>query len=160
MLLDNTNADQDVRAVWVNLAKKHSIPVRCVLFTASAKLCEHNDTVRALNLGQEVGFSTLAASPGTGSMRLPDAVTPARDRLALVLTALRRIVPGLPSEVHLRTIDMFTNCYQTNPENRTILPKLAFTSFASRFRAPKLEEGFKEIVTVDFEVSVVRPQTR
>ena len=93
-------------------------------------------------------------------MRLPDAVTPARDRLALVLTALRRIVPGLPSEVHLRTIDMFTNCYQTNPESRKILPKVAFTSFASRFRAPKLEEGFKEIVTVDFEVSVVRPQTR
>ncbi|KAF3033731.1 hypothetical protein E8E11_003712 [Didymella keratinophila] len=40
----------------------------------------------------------------------------------------------------------------TNPENRTMLPKLAFTSFASRFRAPKLEEGFKEIVTVDFEL--------
>ncbi|KAF3034070.1 hypothetical protein E8E12_004444 [Didymella heteroderae] len=45
-----------------------------------------------------------------------------------------------------------TNADQdTNPENRTILPKLAFTSFASRFRAPKLEEGFKEIITVDFE---------
>lgn len=41
-----------------------------------------------------------------------------------------------------------------------MLPKVAFTSFASRFRAPKLEEGFKEIVTVDFEVSVVPPQNR
>ncbi|KAF1358366.1 PNK3P-domain-containing protein [Lizonia empirigonia] len=91
VLLDNTNADQDVRAVWVNLAKKHSIPIRCILFTASAKLCEHNDTVRALNLGHE-----------------------------------------------------------TNPENRTMLPKLAFTSFATRYRAPKLEEGFKEIIKVDF----------
>ncbi|KAF1928602.1 DNA kinase/phosphatase Pnk1 [Didymella exigua CBS 183.55] len=101
VVVDNTNADQDVRAVWVDLAKKHSVPIRCVHFTASAKLCEHNDTVRALNLGQE-----------------------------------------------------------TNPENRTMLPKLAFTSFASRFRAPKLEEGFKEIITVDFEVSVVQPQTR
>lgn len=53
---DNTNADQDVRAVWVNLAKKHAIPIRCVLFTASAKLCEHNDTFRALNLGSDVSF--------------------------------------------------------------------------------------------------------
>ncbi|KAJ4400513.1 DNA kinase/phosphatase Pnk1 [Didymella pomorum] len=41
----------------------------------------------------------------------------------------------------------------TNPENRTMLPKLAFTSFASRFRTPKLDEGFKEIVTVDFELN-------
>lgn len=36
-----------------------------------------------------------------------------------------------------------------------MLPKLAFTSFASRYRAPKLEEGFKEIVQVDFVVSIV-----
>lgn len=36
-----------------------------------------------------------------------------------------------------------------------MLPKLAFTSFASKFRAPKLEEGFKEIIMIDFEVSVV-----
>ena len=41
-----------------------------------------------------------------------------------------------------------------------MLPKLAFTSFASRFRAPKLEEGFKEIITVDFQVSVVQPQAK
>ncbi|UPX17183.1 DNA kinase/phosphatase Pnk1, variant 2 [Ascochyta rabiei] len=91
VVVDNTNADQDVRAVWVNLAKKHSMPIRCILFTASAKLCEHNDTFRALNLGPEA-----------------------------------------------------------NPENRTMLPKIAFTSFASRHRAPKLEEGFQEIIKVDF----------
>jgi bifunctional polynucleotide phosphatase/kinase len=34
-----------------------------------------------------------------------------------------------------------------------MLPKLAFTSFASRYRAPKVEEGFGEIIKVDFEVS-------
>ncbi|KAJ8109817.1 hypothetical protein OPT61_g7175 [Boeremia exigua] len=92
VVVDNTNADQDVRAVWVKLAKKYSVPIRCILFTAPAKLCEHNDTVRALNLGSD-----------------------------------------------------------TNPEKRSMLPKLAFTSFASRYRAPKLEEGFKEIIKVDFE---------
>lgn len=41
-----------------------------------------------------------------------------------------------------------------------MLPKLAFTSFASRYRAPKLEEGFKDIITVDFEVSVLQLRTR
>ena len=48
---DNTNADVDTRAIWIQLAKKFGIPARCVYFTASTKLCEHNDTVRALALG-------------------------------------------------------------------------------------------------------------
>lgn len=48
---DNTNADIDTRAVWVQLAKKFGIPIRCIYFTAPAKLCEHNDTVRALAEG-------------------------------------------------------------------------------------------------------------
>ncbi|KAF2218130.1 polynucleotide kinase 3 phosphatase-domain-containing protein [Elsinoe ampelina] len=46
--VDNTNADMDVRKAWLDLAAKHNVPVRVVLFTASPKLCEHNDTVRAL----------------------------------------------------------------------------------------------------------------
>ncbi|KAJ2893772.1 hypothetical protein MKZ38_008239 [Zalerion maritima] len=37
-----------------------------------------------------------------------------------------------------------------NPESREILPKLAFNGFASRFKEPKLVEGFKEIVEIDF----------
>jgi len=57
-LTDNTNADPDTRAYWIKLAGKFGIPVRCILFTANAKLCEHNDTVRALN-GITVGFSAL-----------------------------------------------------------------------------------------------------
>jgi predicted kinase len=48
-LLDNTNADPEVRSKWVELAASHSVPIRCVLFTASPELCEHNDVVRALN---------------------------------------------------------------------------------------------------------------
>ncbi|KAL2041201.1 hypothetical protein N7G274_006146 [Stereocaulon virgatum] len=46
--IDNTNADPETRAVWVQLAQKFGVPIRCVHFTASIKLCEHNDTVRAL----------------------------------------------------------------------------------------------------------------
>lgn len=59
---DNTNADPETRAVWIKLAQKLGVPIRCVLFTASAKICEHNDTVRALNMGPEVSFPTLNAS--------------------------------------------------------------------------------------------------
>lgn len=39
-----------------------------------------------------------------------------------------------------------------NPEKRTMLPKVAFTSFTARYREPKVEEGFQDIVRVDFEV--------
>jgi predicted kinase len=46
---DNTNANPEVRASWVELAQAFQIPIRCVHFTASTRLCEHNDTVRALN---------------------------------------------------------------------------------------------------------------
>lgn len=55
---DNTNADPETRAVWVMLAQKLKVPIRCVLFTATPKLCEHNDTFRALNLGPEVSLAT------------------------------------------------------------------------------------------------------
>ena len=48
MEADNTNADPEVRELWVKLARKHGVPIRCVLFAAPAALCQHNDAVRAL----------------------------------------------------------------------------------------------------------------
>ncbi|KAJ6284522.1 polynucleotide kinase 3 phosphatase-domain-containing protein [Bipolaris maydis] len=94
VVIDNTNADPNTRAVWVALAQKLKVPLRCVLFTASPKLCEHNDTFRALNVGPE-----------------------------------------------------------TNRESRTMLPHVAFSGFASRYREPKLAEGFVDIIKVDFQTS-------
>ncbi|TLD22662.1 PNK3P-domain-containing protein [Venturia nashicola] len=38
-----------------------------------------------------------------------------------------------------------------NPEDRTILPSVAFTSYRARFEEPKLNEGFTDIMKVDFE---------
>ena len=34
--------------MWIRLAQKFGVPIRCVYLNAPAKLCEHNDTVRAL----------------------------------------------------------------------------------------------------------------
>lgn len=45
--VDNTNANRDVRKYWVDLATKVKVPIRVIWFTADAKLCEHNDAVRA-----------------------------------------------------------------------------------------------------------------
>ncbi|RYN81456.1 hypothetical protein AA0120_g10013 [Alternaria tenuissima] len=90
--IDNTNADPETRAVWITLAQKLKVPIRCVLFTATPKLCEHNDTFRALNIRPE-----------------------------------------------------------TNRESRTILPHAAFSGFASRYREPKLSEGFVDIIKTNFQ---------
>ncbi|EAA30326.3 PNK3P-domain-containing protein [Neurospora crassa] len=38
-----------------------------------------------------------------------------------------------------------------NPESRTSLPKLAFNSFNSRFKEPKVKEGFQDVTEVDFK---------
>lgn len=40
-----------------------------------------------------------------------------------------------------------------NPEDRVMLPAIAFTSFARSFIPPELDEGFEDITTVHFEVS-------
>ncbi|KAI0545218.1 polynucleotide kinase 3 phosphatase-domain-containing protein [Xylaria curta] len=47
--IDNTNPDPDLRKEWIDLARKHNVPIRCVWFKIPRALCEHNDAVRALN---------------------------------------------------------------------------------------------------------------
>ena len=89
---DNTNGDLDTRALWIRLSQSFGLPIRCVFFNSPPKLCEHNNTVRAL------------------------------------------------------AGDAF------NPENRSILPHLAFSSFASRFTKPSTTEGFDDIITLEFQV--------
>ncbi|KAJ6440651.1 bifunctional polynucleotide phosphatase/kinase [Purpureocillium lavendulum] len=88
--IDNTNADPDTRAVWIEVANKAKVPIRCVWFRTPLHVCEHNDAVRAHNAA-------------------------------------------------------------LNPEARQGLPKLAFTGFASRYKEPKVKEGFQDIIEVDFQ---------
>jgi bifunctional polynucleotide phosphatase/kinase len=39
-----------------------------------------------------------------------------------------------------------------NPEKRTMLPRVAFTGFAARYKEPTLQEGFQDITKVEFKV--------
>ncbi|RMZ84393.1 hypothetical protein DV738_g636, partial [Chaetothyriales sp. CBS 135597] len=39
----------ETRKNWIKLAQEFGIPIRCIRFTTPARLCEHNDAVRALN---------------------------------------------------------------------------------------------------------------
>ena len=47
--IDNTNADPETRAHWLELGKTYRVPVRCVVLSADMNLAQHNDAVRALN---------------------------------------------------------------------------------------------------------------
>jgi bifunctional polynucleotide phosphatase/kinase len=38
-----------------------------------------------------------------------------------------------------------------NPEKRRELPKIAFNGFATRYKEPSMEEGFQEILPVEFQ---------
>ncbi|KAI4864265.1 PNK3P-domain-containing protein [Hypoxylon rubiginosum] len=49
IVIDNTNPDADGRKEWIEFARNHSVPIRCVWFKVSKALCEHNDVVRAFN---------------------------------------------------------------------------------------------------------------
>lgn len=39
---------------------------------------------------------------------------------------------------------------QLNPESRTALPRMAFNGFKSRFKEPKVKEGFQDITELEF----------
>ncbi|KAH7040208.1 polynucleotide kinase 3 phosphatase [Microdochium trichocladiopsis] len=43
------------------------------------------------------------------------------------------------------------NAGSLNPEQRTALPKMAFTGFNARFKEPKAKEGFEDVVEIDFK---------
>jgi len=51
-------------------------------------------------------------------------------------------------------VTLTTAQQQMNRENRTLLPRMAFSGFASRYREPAVKEGFEDITRVDFRVSL------
>lgn len=42
-----------------------------------------------------------------------------------------------------------------NPEKRSLLPHSAFSSFLARFSEPKKAEGFEDVTSIEFQVSVI-----
>jgi bifunctional polynucleotide phosphatase/kinase len=57
--VDNTNRDQKIRKLWVDVAKSFNIPIRCVYFSADPALCQHNDVVRAMNAAHNPESRTM-----------------------------------------------------------------------------------------------------
>ena len=53
------------RALWVDLARCHGVPIRGVHLTAPLPLCEHNNAVRALNDAALFNPERRTLLPGT-----------------------------------------------------------------------------------------------
>lgn len=70
-----------------------------------------------------------------------------------VFSSLQSFSPSpLARGVYVVFLIWHSNLIQMNPEKRNILPKLAFTSFNSRYQRPELTEGFQDITEVPFKV--------
>lgn len=48
VIIDNTSVSKEKRLVYINIAKKYNLPVRCLVFTCPANLCKHNSYYRNL----------------------------------------------------------------------------------------------------------------
>ena len=65
VVIDNTNPSKEARKVFVDLAKKHNIPVRCFHFQTSLELAHHLNMFRQIHSGgkirrvPDVGFNTF-----------------------------------------------------------------------------------------------------
>ena len=147
IFIDATNPDSDTRKHWIELAKKFAIPIRCIYLTAPPHICQHNDAVRAFGgdivcIGPSLFFFLPIPILFMSSYKNPIGGTPA-------LFRLRPNMKNRDSRVHCDG--------QMNPENRKILPRLAFTGYASRFKEPTLDEGFLDITKLEFKVRMQLP---
>ncbi|KAH9946406.1 PNK3P-domain-containing protein [Epithele typhae] len=57
VVVDNTNRNVATRKYYLDLAKKHKVPTRCLIFTGSMELAWHNNLYRAFNLPPEQAAS-------------------------------------------------------------------------------------------------------
>ncbi|KAH8108211.1 PNK3P-domain-containing protein [Cristinia sonorae] len=53
-VVDNTNRNRQTRQYYIDVAKKHKVPIRCIHFLGSFELAWHNNLYRAYNLPESV----------------------------------------------------------------------------------------------------------
>jgi bifunctional polynucleotide phosphatase/kinase len=61
--VDNTNPTPEVRARYLDIAKRLKIPARCFYFDVPKDICMHNNTQRAVNTHRKHLSKKIAAVP-------------------------------------------------------------------------------------------------
>lgn len=143
---DNTNADPETRAFWVTLAKDASVPIRCIYFSTPAKICRHNNAVRAANSNIVCHLHCFHSLSVLSALVQPVSAL----LLSQIPITTERKEKRRGESICLNLTNSFGAKETINPESRPLLPDIAFIDFARRFHEPSLAEGFQDITRVDF----------
>ncbi|KAF9976809.1 hypothetical protein BGZ73_007716 [Actinomortierella ambigua] len=161
VVVDNTNADEATRALYIAVAKKYNRPVRCFLFTASRELVNHNNYFRAFHrpLIGAIQGQVEEAQPSTKVVKASTKVSAATSTTS-VRTEQSNNGPNSNGESSTRVSDTVASSSTTTTSIikvrdepvRERLSEMVFATFYRKYQEPKLEEGFTEIKKINFLV--------
>ncbi|KAL7307670.1 hypothetical protein TKK_0000352 [Trichogramma kaykai] len=122
VVVDNTNPDKATRLRYVELAKKHNVPVRCFVMTLDKEHVKHNNMYRILTDPTHEAISDM------------------------IINSFLFVRPQLARSC-VRFIKLFLLlCLRVYIRFAGFLP----TSYRKNFVAPSEAEGFSEIVHINF----------
>ncbi|KAG0253653.1 hypothetical protein DFQ27_007281 [Actinomortierella ambigua] len=163
VVVDNTNADEATRALYIAIAKKYNLPVRCFLFTASRELVVHNNHFRAFHRPL---ISAMQGESGEAqpTMKVKTSVTTSTGKSSTsIATEQSANSPIGNSESPTGGLDsVSTTTTSTSTTTSVIkvrdepvrerLSEMVFATYYRKYQEPKLEEGFTEIKKINFLV--------
>ncbi|KAF9190919.1 hypothetical protein BGZ51_008068 [Haplosporangium sp. Z 767] len=142
VVVDNTNPDVATRALYIALAQKYKVPVRCFLFVADKNLATHNNYFRAFHRPLIEAAESIKSSVANTGTTITNTTTTASDAAS---------ESGSSSSVSTSTSKMAVTVtkYRDEPP-RERLSEMVFASFAKKYQEPTLQEGFSEIKRINF----------
>lgn len=151
VVVDNTNPDKATRAPYIEIAKKHNVPIRCFLFVADKELAVHNNYFRAfhrplIKSGQSVQkrktnpaiASTVSTTTSTTTTTTTNSIGAGSDTATgsgSTTTSIKKV--------------MTVTKVRDEPV-RERLSEMVFASYAKKYQEPTLSEGFSEIKKINF----------
>jgi bifunctional polynucleotide phosphatase/kinase len=147
VVVDNTNPSAELRALYINAARKHGCPVRCFHFIVAEDVAKH------LNMFREVrccnthgGYNSTAVDVVAAFFHFfvsaAVSISPRRAHFAILL--LLFVALCACSMMLLSSDQKLTNGAHKH------VPRIAYNMFKSKYQEPALREGFREIKRIDF----------